>query len=284
MAALGRFCRTSSLVMLGTRSSPAISKALCGFPRQVTPLGSKVPGREAVRAFAAASSGKQSIIIVGGNGALGRAMVDVFNQRGIQTINVDVKENSNAGDNILLDTSLSWKQQVHVVKTKLHENADAVVCPAGGWAGGKVNEEEMIDGVEAMYHACIRSAVTASHLAGTKMNENGLLVLVGASAALGPTPGMIGYGIAKASTHHLLSSVSQKESGLPHGSTALGILPAAIDTPMNRAGAPDADKSNWTPPEDIARKVEEWFFGERPASGSMFEPVTAGDTKWEERS
>eukprot|EP01138_Halocafeteria_seosinensis_P006481 gb/GECG01006625.1/.p1 GENE.gb/GECG01006625.1/~~gb/GECG01006625.1/.p1 ORF type:complete len:100 (+),score=12.74 gb/GECG01006625.1/:1-300(+) len=77
---------------------------------------------------------------------------------------------------------------------------------------------------------------------------------------------------------------SQKESGLPHGSTALGILPAAIDTPMNRAGAPDADKSNWTPPEDIARKVEEWFFGERPASGSMFEPVTAGDTKWEERS
>lgn len=52
-------------------------------------------------------------------------------------------------------------------------------------SGGSVDQEEMIDGVEAMYQACIRSAVTSAHLAGTKMNSGGLLVLVGASAAIG---------------------------------------------------------------------------------------------------
>jgi dihydropteridine reductase len=80
------------------------------------------------------------------------------------------------------------------------------------------------------------------------MFSGGLLVLTGAKPALGPTPGtalshtcmlcvyvcrltddccagMIGYGMAKAAVHQLVSSLSQQNSGLPADTTVLGILP-----------------------------------------------------------
>lgn len=36
---------------------------------------------------------------------------------------------------------------------------------------------------------------------------------------------MIGYGLAKAAVHQLVSSLSQQNSGLPADTTVLGILP-----------------------------------------------------------
>ena len=74
--------------------------------------------------------------------------------------------------------------------------------------------------------------------------SGGVLVLTGANPALGGTAGisdylppphihtywflclgMIGYGMAKAAVHQLVSSLSQQNSGLPQDTTVLGILP-----------------------------------------------------------
>lgn len=49
---------------------------------------------------------------------------------------------------------------------------------------------------------------------------------------------MIGYGLAKASVHHLTKSLSENDSGLPNQSTVLSILPITLDTPMNRKWMP----------------------------------------------
>ena len=76
------------------------------------------------------------------------------------------------------------------------------------------------------------------------------------AAAMGPTPGMIGYGLAKASVHHLIRSVGSypSASGLPNTAKVVGILPVMLDTPMNRKYmAEGADTSSWTPLECIAR-------------------------------
>jgi NAD(P)-dependent dehydrogenase (short-subunit alcohol dehydrogenase family) len=59
-------------------------------------------------------------------------------------------------------------------------------------------------------------------------HSNGLLVLTGANASLGPTPGMIGYGMAKAAVHHLVKSLSSEGSGLPAGSVVNAILPYVL--------------------------------------------------------
>ena len=45
------------------------------------------------------------------------------------------------------------------------------------------------------------------------------------SVFLPPSAGMIGYGMAKAAVHQLVSSLSQQNSGLPANTTVLGILP-----------------------------------------------------------
>ena len=55
--------------------------------------------------------------------------------------------------------------------------------------------------------------------------RNGLLVLMGASAALGPTPGAVAYGLAKAAVHHLVKSAAADGSGMPAGSKTIGVCP-----------------------------------------------------------
>lgn len=51
--------------------------------------------------------------------------------------------------------------------------------------------------------ANVKSAAATAHLASQFLEPGGLLVFSGAGAARGPTPGMAGYGMAKAATHQL---------------------------------------------------------------------------------
>ena len=55
--------------------------------------------------------------------------------------------------------------------------------------------------------------------------RGGLLLLTGAQAALQGTAGMIGYGLAKAAVHQLVSSLGAANSGLPANTSVLAILP-----------------------------------------------------------
>jgi dihydropteridine reductase len=47
---------------------------------------------------------------------------------------------------------------------------------------------------------------------------------LGAKPALAGTPGMIGYGMAKAAVHQLVKSLAAKKSGLPEGTFCAGSL------------------------------------------------------------
>lgn len=107
--------------------------------------------------------------------------------------------------------------------------------------------------------------------------SGGLLTLTGAQAALSPTPGMIGYGLAKAAVHHLTQSLSDAKGGLPASACVASILPVTLDTPMNRKWMPKADTSTWTPLDFVAELLLKWAKGdERPNSGSLVQLVTKG--------
>ena len=65
-------------------------------------------------------------------------------------------------------------------------------------------------------------------LTGKKLiviHSGGLLTLTGALAAQDATPGMIGYGIAKAAVHHLVKDLAQSNGGLPKDAKVTAILP-----------------------------------------------------------
>ena len=82
-----------------------------------------------------------------------------------------------------------------------------------------------------MWKSNARSAVFAATLASTELKQDGLLVLVGAQAALQPTPGMFAYGMAKAATLHLCTSLAADPS-LSWSTVCL--LPNTIDSIANR--------------------------------------------------
>jgi dihydropteridine reductase len=77
----------------------------------------------------------------------------------------------------------------------------------------------------------------------------------------------------------MVKSLSSKKGGLPDGSVTVGIAPVMLDTPANRESMPDADRSTWTPVEDVAEKIFEWSSrsGEMPTSGKVYKIVTIGN-------
>lgn len=77
------------------------------------------------------------------------------------------------------------------------EKIDAVLCLAGGWAGGSPASPEFIKNAELMWKSSVWPASISARLACTHLKDGGTLVLPGAQPAVKGTPTMAGYGMAK---------------------------------------------------------------------------------------
>ncbi|XP_050682701.1 dihydropteridine reductase [Leptidea sinapis] len=219
------------------------------------------------------------IVVYGGRGALGSACVNHFKSSNYWVANIDLTPNDKADVNITVPKDGSWLQQEEHVVNELGaalqgQKVNAVICVAGGWAGGNA-AKELCKQSDLMWRQSVWSSSIAATLAAKYLAEGGLLALTGAKAALEGTPGMIGYGMAKAAVHQLTKSLGAKDSGLPDNSLAVAILPVTLDTEMNRKWMPKADFGTWTPLSFVAELFHKWQRGEdRPASGSLVVLVT----------
>ncbi|KAF7265699.1 hypothetical protein GWI33_020782 [Rhynchophorus ferrugineus] len=219
------------------------------------------------------------VVVYGGRGALGAKCVEQFKAAGFWVACIDLADNPSADVNVPVKLSENFVQQetsiVNTVGTALNgEKLDGIFCVAGGWAGGNASKD-LAKNSEMMWNQSVCSSVIAASLASKHLKEGGVLQLTGAKAALEPTSGMIGYGMAKAAVHHLTKSLASSNSGLPANSTVLAILPITLDTPMNRKWMPNADFSTWTPLEFLAQLFINWSKNqERPKSGSLVQLVT----------
>ncbi|POM67362.1 Short-chain dehydrogenase/reductase domain containing hypothetical protein [Phytophthora palmivora] len=227
----------------------------------------------------------KKLLVVGGAGALGRGVVSHFTRASWGVTSVGFSANEDAANNVVLPKSNSLKQAEQTLQeiSSRYGKMNTVVCTAGGWAGGSIRDVDSLVNLGDMHSKNLESAVLATYLASHLLVPGGLLVLTGATAALKATPGMVSYGASKAATHHLIASAVTE---LPEGSTALGVLPTTIDTPMNRQFMADADFSTWTKAEDIAEKILEWSsasFADRPPSGHLIAATTENNkTSWED--
>ncbi|KAG7301654.1 hypothetical protein JYU34_014628 [Plutella xylostella] len=219
------------------------------------------------------------IVVYGGRGALGAACVKYFKEANWWVASVDLSPNDTADVNITVPKDASWVQQEEHVVSELGQalqgqKVNAVICVAGGWAGGNA-AKDLSKQADLMWRQSVWSSTIAATLAAKYLNSGGLLALTGAKAALEGTPGMIGYGMAKAAVHQLTKSLGTKDSGLPEDSLAVAIMPVTLDTEMNRKWMPKADFSTWTPLPYVAQMFDKWIKGEdRPKSGSLVALVT----------
>lgn len=204
-----------------------------------------------------------------------------------------MKENKEASENILVDVGAGLNEQQNKIEESLKPmlagdsdvKLDAILNVAGGWAGGNAAAEKFIHNADLMWKQSVWSSLISASLASKYLKANGgVLTLPGAAAALNATPGMIGYGVAKAAVHQLTKSLAFNEpddnkSGLPANTFVAAILPVTLDTPMNRKWMPKADTSTWTPLTYIAEMFEKWIENElqRPPTGSLVKLVTTNN-------
>ncbi|XP_044220184.1 quinoid dihydropteridine reductase a [Thunnus albacares] len=222
------------------------------------------------------------VIVYGGRGALGSKCVQHFKSKGWWVANIDMAANEEANENVIVKLTESFPEQAGQVTADVarllgEQKVDAILCVAGGWAGGNCSSKDLYKNTDLMWKQSVWTSTISSHLAALHLKAGGLLTLSGAKAALSGTGGMVGYGMAKAAVHQLCQSLAAKNSGMPSGAAAVAILPVTLDTPMNRKFMPDADFSSWTSLEFIAEMFFNWSTGvNRPASGNLMQLLTSG--------
>jgi dihydropteridine reductase len=229
----------------------------------------------------------KQVIIYGGRGALGDCLVRYFKSKNFTVTSIDLKQNEQADVNITLGDGDSLEKQAELITQELQsslkgESVDAILNVAGGWAGGNAGDKDFLKNSDLMLKQSVYSSLISASLANKFLKENGLLTLAGAAAALDSTPGMIGYGAAKAATIHIGKSLAGPNSGMPTNSSVLTIAPITLDTPMNRKWMSKADTSTWTPLEYIADLFYKWINdpSSRPNGGSVVKLTTTnGNTE-----
>lgn len=169
---------------------------------------------------------------------------------------IDMAENELADANVLVSRDATWVDQESAVLAGVEsalkgEKLDAVICVAGGWAGGNAKKDLAKNG-DLMWKQSVWTSAISAAIGANYLKDGGLLTLTGANPATSGTPGMIGYGMAKAAVHQLTKSLAGTNSGLPENSLVVAILPVTLDTPMNRKWMPNGDFGSWTPLEFVA--------------------------------
>jgi len=221
-------------------------------------------------------------VVTGGTGALGREVVKEMVNRGFR-VHVPWRSEGSAADlrSFLGDASerlalehadLSDPAEVGRFFQPLVEGGrlDALCNLAGGFAAGSVGETDpstwhrMVETNSTSAFLSTRAAVPALRAGG-----GGAIVNVGAIPPLeGRGADMSAYAAAKASVLALTKAWAKELRG--DGIRVNAVAPEILDTQANRAAMPDADRSSWLQPSEVASVIAFLASGEaRIVTGSV---------------
>lgn len=206
----------------------------------------------------------RNVVVTGGAGALGAAVVSAFAQAGA-LCHVPCRTQAEAD-------RLAQQRQDGVTAVAAGDLADeaavqrffagvpdlwASIHLAGGFAFGPFAESRKADlmrQIETNFVTCAlccRAAVAAMLARGA----GGRIVNVAARPALEwrMGGGMAAYAASKAAVAAL--SVALAEEVAKEGILVNAIAPSIMDTPANRAAMPKADHANWPKVEEVAQTI-----------------------------
>jgi NAD(P)-dependent dehydrogenase (short-subunit alcohol dehydrogenase family) len=202
------------------------------------------------------------VLVTGGNGGLGRAVVRHFVEGGA-TVHVPVFPGEDTSELEAVCAPLRGELTLHPVGDLADPDAVATLFKrltpphvllhlAGGFAMAPI-QETSIDQWRSMFEMNVTSAFLVARSAFTAMQHQGggRIAFVSALPAIqGGASGMSAYGAAKAAVLNLAQTLARE--GAPHNITANAILPSIMDTPANRSAMPDADRTHWIQPDEVA--------------------------------
>jgi NAD(P)-dependent dehydrogenase (short-subunit alcohol dehydrogenase family) len=208
------------------------------------------------------------VIVAGGTGGLGAAVVRLLLKRDAQVVVTFHRESEftalqqSVGDaqsrlaGFPVDVTDSAATEKFVQQTLAQfGRIDALVNTVGGYAGGLALWETGAETFNRMIDLNLRSGYVLAHAVVPVLlaRKQGAIVNVSAKAAWDHAAGASAYAATKAAALALMDSLAADLHG--SGVRVNSILPSIIDTEANRKAMPDADFTKWPKPEEIARVV-----------------------------
>jgi NAD(P)-dependent dehydrogenase (short-subunit alcohol dehydrogenase family) len=185
----------------------------------------------------------RQVVVTGGKGALGGAVVALLEARGaiVHVPDIATVDLSNEAAATAYYAALPplW----------------ASIQLAGGFALAPLTETSLADfenqwrmNTVTCFLAC-REAVRAIRRAG----GGGRIVNVAARPVLVPAPSMTAYVASKAGVAAITQTLAAEL--LPERILVNAVLPSLIDTPANRTAMPTADHAAWPKPAEVAEAI-----------------------------
>jgi len=196
------------------------------------------------------------LVVTGGHGVLGRAVVEAALARGLKVAVIDHATGEGELDGVLelggvdlTDSSAAGAAMASVVER--FGAIDALLNIAGGFVWQKT--DDATPAWDRMFALNLTTALNASRAAlhYLKASADGRIINVGSAAALKAGAGMGAYAASKGAVHSLTQALAEEVKTT--SVTVNAVLPSVLDTPANRADMPDADPATWVAPADLAQ-------------------------------
>jgi NAD(P)-dependent dehydrogenase (short-subunit alcohol dehydrogenase family) len=208
---------------------------------------------------------RQTVLVTGAAGNLGRAVADAFFERGASLVLLarrreDLTQAYVSANERRLLASANLLDQAEVdaaVASAIErfERIDVLCNIAGGFRMGTPVHETPDEVWQSMLDLNARSVITMARAVVPRMLAVGAgkIVNVAAMAALAGKASMAAYAASKSATIRLTESMAAELRD--QGINVNCVLPSIIDTPQNRAAMPDADPRRWVAPAALAEVI-----------------------------
>ena len=197
------------------------------------------------------------VIITGGTGGLGGAVVDAFVAAGarceVATRRPETSQRAAVRYHVV---DVADESAVTTFYSQFADDLWASIHLVGAFDASPVEVtslaqfRKMFDTNAVTCFLCCREAVKAMRKAG---GGGGRIVNVSSRPAVVPTGGLIAYTTAKAAVSSITQSLADEVKA--DGILVNAVVPSTMDTPANRAAMPKADFSKWPKVEEVARAI-----------------------------
>jgi NAD(P)-dependent dehydrogenase (short-subunit alcohol dehydrogenase family) len=222
---------------------------------------------------------ERTVLITGGTGGLGRAVVEAFVANDWRVVVLDMRTADLQGAEVV-EANLVDEHEVKLGVRAATGDAGAplraVANLVGGFSADQPVADTPVEVFEAQFALNLRPTylVTQAALPALVADGGGSIVCVSSRSALHPFAGAAGYCASKAAVIAFAQVVAREHAS--DGVRCNAVLPQQIDTPANRAAMPPEEHHKLTPPEEIAAVIRFLCSDESaPTSGAAI-PVYGG--------
>jgi NAD(P)-dependent dehydrogenase (short-subunit alcohol dehydrogenase family) len=206
------------------------------------------------------------VIVTGGTGALGRVVAASFQEAGAH---VAIPSHSTPAPGVsphhapespafIVRADVAKESDVQSFCKAVVERfgtIDILLNIAGGYAGGNSIENTTLEQWQGMFNLNLTTAFLMSRqvIPVMRAKKFGRIVNIAARPAIHPAAKSGPYAVAKRGVITLTEILADETKG--SGITVNAIAPNIIDTPGNAASMPNADRSRWVSPKEIAALI-----------------------------